>query len=128
MNSLAILQPEFAAARPPAVGAPRHRLMLDLSRLISRSWHPTPTGVDRVEMAYAKELLQVCPDRLSFAAQSLAWQGRLPAEQARGFLARTAHRWDHPGAGETPDRLRDLWAALQLTPSPWGSRREAGGV
>jgi glycosyltransferase involved in cell wall biosynthesis len=130
MNSLAHFRADFAAARPVGYGASNPRLLLDLSRLISRSLHPTPTGVDRVEMAYAQELLGVCPDRLTFAAQSLAWQGRLPAGQARDFLARTARRWEQaePAEGGFPDRLQSLSAALRLTPRPWGSCGDAGGV
>jgi glycosyltransferase involved in cell wall biosynthesis len=112
------------------MGSSRRRLLLDLSRLISRSWHPTPTGVDRVEMAYAQELLRICPGQLTFAAQSLAWQGRLPAEAARGFLARTARRWNdpEPGASGLPARLGSLCAAFRLAPRPWGRAGEAGSV
>ena len=58
MNSLAPVRTEFAVARPLDYAASAFRVVLDLSRLISRSLHPTPTGVDRVEMAYAQELLQ----------------------------------------------------------------------
>ena len=32
-------------------------VILDISRLISRVRHVTPSGVDRVEMAYARGLL-----------------------------------------------------------------------
>ena len=32
------------------------RVILDISRLISRARHHTPSGVDRVEMAYARGL------------------------------------------------------------------------
>ena len=126
MNSLAPFRTAFAHARPLGYGGAGPPLMLDLSRLISRSWHPTPTGVDRVEMAYAQEFLRLCPARLAFAAQSLAWQGRLPRELALDFLARTARRWE----GETgvPDQLQSLWGALRLTPSPRVSAGETGGV
>jgi glycosyltransferase involved in cell wall biosynthesis len=130
MNSLAPIRTAFAAARPLGRGASDLRVVLDLSRLISRSLHPTPTGVDRVEMAYARELLQVCPDRLAFSAQSPAWQGRLPPKRAEEFLARTARRWEQPDSdeGRASDRLRNLWTALRLTPAPWGAGGEPGGV
>ena len=43
-------------------------VILDISRLLSRAFHPTPTGIDRVEYVYARELLERMPDRLAFAA------------------------------------------------------------
>jgi hypothetical protein len=32
-------------------------ILLDLSRLVSRAGRETPTGIDRVELAYAKHLI-----------------------------------------------------------------------
>lgn len=37
----------------------RRSVTLDLSRLVSRIFHPTPTGIDRLELAYARHLLTV---------------------------------------------------------------------
>lgn len=45
-------------------------LLLDLSRLLSRAGRPVPTGIDRVELAYARHLLDVAPHRLSFAGMA----------------------------------------------------------
>ncbi|WP_260432100.1 hypothetical protein [Zymomonas mobilis] len=50
---------------------PDREIILDLSRLLSRILHATPTGVDRVEMAYARELLRQIPGQLVFAATNI---------------------------------------------------------
>ena len=70
-------------------------VILDLSRLLSRSFHAAPTGIDRVEFVYARELLQRIPERLAFAAVHPAggYYGRLNTAAVRQFLAFTAARW-----------------------------------
>jgi len=71
-----------------------HRLILDVSRLLSRASHAVPTGIDRVELAYAEGLLARCPDRLVFAAlHPLGRFGRLPTPEVRHFLDVAARRW-----------------------------------
>ena len=72
------------------------RLVLDLSRTLSRAIHSVPTGIDRVEMAYAEGLLTRAGDRLDFAAvHPLGRFGLLPRKAAEAFLALTALRWRH---------------------------------
>ncbi len=69
-------------------------IVLDISRLISRSGHQTPTGVDRVEMAYARELLRAVPDRLEFGAvHPSGFYGRLPKATVIRFLQATEDAW-----------------------------------
>ena len=76
------------------------RLILDLSRTLSRAVHPVPTGIDRVEMAYAEGLLARAGDRVEFAAMHpLGRFGMLPRKAASNFLAMTAARW-RDGADE----------------------------
>ena len=76
------------------------RLILDVSRLLSRASHAVPTGIDRVELAYAEWLLKHCPDRLQFAAlHPLGRFGRLPTEPVQHFLDVAARRWR---GGEVP--------------------------
>ena len=79
--------------RRPAWRQPR--IVFDLSRLLSRAYHTTPTGIDRVEFAYAMELLRRVPDRLRFSAVHPAggYYGRLDPAAVRQFLAFTQARW-----------------------------------
>ena len=91
-----------------------HRLILDVSRLLSRASHAVPTGIDRVELAYAEGLLDRCPGRLEFAAlHPLGRFGRLPAPAVRHFLDVAARRWRGGEAGDaTADAVRRAARAL----------------
>lgn len=80
-------------------------VILDISRLLSRSFHPAPTGIDRVEYVYARELLERMPNRLSFSAVHPAggYYGRLNSSAVRQFLAFTAAKWRNAGGVEGGD-------------------------
>lgn len=96
-----------------ARGSPE--IVLDLSRLVSRIRHPTPTGVDRVEMAYARELMRRIPDRLHFGLLHPAGvYGRIPPETAAAFLSATEHAWEN--GIETRGAIELLGSLLQLRP------------
>lgn len=107
--------PSFAASDGKA------EVILDLSRLLSRSFHSAPTGIDRVEFVYARELLQRIPDRLAFAAVHPAggYYGRLNGAAVRQFLAFTAARWRN---AERPDEKTGRAAIIRhliaLRPRP----------
>ncbi len=101
--------------------ASQSEIILDLSRLFSRVLHPTPTGVDRVEMAYAQGLLRRVPDRLRFAAiHPSGIHGRLPPAAAVDFIHLTAERWQEEGQRETALRRwrRAATACMTLLPRP----------
>ncbi len=71
-----------------------HRLILDISRTLSRATNAVPTGIDRLELVYAEGLLARCPGRLEFAVlHPLGRFGRLPTAAARRFLELAAQRW-----------------------------------
>jgi glycosyltransferase involved in cell wall biosynthesis len=106
-----------------------HRpIVFDLSRLLSRAYFTTPTGIDRVEYAYAVELLNQVPDRLRFAAVHPAggYYGRLPIGAVRQFLAFTQARWQTRGDVEAEVRsqaIRHLFALRpRAVPVPLGQR------
>lgn len=62
-------------------------VILDISRLISRVRYSTPSGVDRVEMAYARGLLAHYGDALAFAAvHPTGLYGRLKRAAALAYL------------------------------------------
>ncbi|MDD3800461.1 MAG: glycosyltransferase family 1 protein [Novosphingobium sp.] len=73
-------------------------VILDISRLISRLRYSTPSGVDRVEMAYARGLLaRYGPDgenTLAFAAvHPTGRYGRVPHKAALAYLDELERRW-----------------------------------
>ncbi|PKP95428.1 MAG: glycosyltransferase family 1 protein [Alphaproteobacteria bacterium HGW-Alphaproteobacteria-14] len=91
------------------------RVVLDLSRLISRVRHVRPSGVDRVEMAYARGLIERFGDDLAFAALHPAGlYGRLGRDRALAYLDDLERRWADP---EGPSGQKPLAAVL-----PWMAR------
>ena len=112
-----ILDPPDPWGRP-ASGNPKGsrlrgpEIVLDLSRLLSRALHPTPTGIDRVEMAYARTLQRLIPGQLQFGAvHPTGLYGRLSQRCVGEFLDRTEERWESIGGAEAPATARRL--ALQ---------------
>ena len=104
------------------------KVVLDLSRLLSRVRHHTPSGVDRVEMAYARGFLDVFGDRLQFAAvHPLGLHGRLPRNAALRFLDTMERRWTSEdgdvGQRSLLEVLPSLSALMPKLPPP-----SAGGV
>lgn len=86
-------------------------IILDLSRLMSRVLHAMPTGIDRVELVYARTLLERAPERLHFAAVNpFGFYGRLPREGVIRFLDETEARWAHRTA---PSRSAMIAAAAR---------------
>ncbi len=112
---------------PPAAGDDGPEVILDLSRLLSRVLHPTPTGIDRVEMAYARGLMAAIPGRLRFAAVHPAGPyGRLGGQAVARFLDATEHRWRDHGRGEGRS-LRPFAARALLALRPRLPRARAAG-
>ncbi len=70
------------------------QIVLDISRLISRVRHARPSGVDRVEMAYARGLAASYEDALAFAAMHpTGIYGRIPRKIAGAYFDYLEHRW-----------------------------------
>lgn len=75
-------------------------VILDISRLISRVRHSTPSGVDRVEMAYARGLLRLYGDDLAFAAvHPTGRYGRIDSTAALAYLDELERRWTQETGG-----------------------------
>jgi glycosyltransferase involved in cell wall biosynthesis len=96
-------------------------VILDLSRLLSRVRHHTPSGVDRVEMAYARGLLSHFGDQLQFAAvHPFGVYGRLPRDKVLRFLDAMERRWtsDDKNFGSRPltDIVPELLGLLPKRP------------
>lgn len=78
-------------------------IFLDLSRLMWRAERFAPTGIDRVELAYARRLAATERDRLDFAG----WWGRLgllPPERAMEFVAALDQLWSGAALDEAARR------------------------
>ncbi|HQS95126.1 MAG: glycosyl transferase [Novosphingobium sp. 17-62-19] len=76
------------------------RVILDISRLISRVRHSTPSGVDRVEMAYARGLQRRYGDDLTFAAvHPTGRYGRIKTATALAYLDELERRWTQENKG-----------------------------
>jgi glycosyltransferase involved in cell wall biosynthesis len=82
--------------------------VLDLSRLISSSARPAPTGIDRVELAYAVEFLKKPATDVTFAAMT-RWGrfGLVERGYAERFILALAAEWYAGSTRRSPARLAD---------------------
>ncbi|MEM8826255.1 MAG: glycosyltransferase family 1 protein [Pseudomonadota bacterium] len=110
------------AKTPSRPGRDGPRFCFDLSRLASRVHHAAPTGVDRVEMAYATELSARLGDSLGFGLRHpCGLIGTVPRTAALAMLAAERAKWrtgrggiGRSGAGHAAQAL------LRLMPRPAG--------
>jgi len=108
MIGLAPLGEPFARTASPAP-----RIIVDVSGLLFGSRQDTPTGIDRVEMAYAQALSRRLPDRVSFAARYPGGgYGRLSNEAIDAFLGAVRDVWTHGEGGGAVRRWRRVLAAM----------------
>jgi glycosyltransferase involved in cell wall biosynthesis len=85
-------------------------VILDISRLISRVRYSTPSGVDRVEMAYARGLAAHYGKALAFAAvHPTGLYGRLDRGAALAYLDELERRWS---SQDDSPRQRSLASVL----------------
>lgn len=92
-------------------------IALDLTRLLSRAPYPTPTGIDRVEMAYAQRLLSGQAPYCFVARNIAGGIGALPADLAVEFIVALAAMWRDGGGRAERRRIVSLawqlrWASL----------------
>lgn len=109
-------------------GATMSKVILDISRLISRVRYSTPSGVDRVEMAYARGLHIHYRDDLAFAAvHPSGIYGHLKSKAALAYLDELERRWS--SQDENP-RQRSLLSVMPWLSAllPSGSVAQRGAV
>jgi glycosyltransferase involved in cell wall biosynthesis len=103
-------------------------IFLDLSRLTWRAERFAPTGIDRVELAYARRLVAAERHRLHFAG----WWGRLgllPQERAIEFVAALDALWSGAALDEAArHRAAGLARGLRLHAFVTGERALHGRV
>jgi len=107
--------------------------VLDLSRLISSSARPAPTGIDRVELAYAIEFLKKPPAEVTFAAMT-RWGrfGLIERPATERFVTALAAQWYTGTTPRKPGKLADricraIWARGER-PLHARLKRQAGPV
>jgi glycosyltransferase involved in cell wall biosynthesis len=92
----------------------RHQIILDLSRLVYAAWSPNPTGIPRVELAYAQHLLARDPDNLQFAVMDAIGRLRLAdRRRAIAFVNAIAWFWQS-GVASRSAHWWLMWRALNL--------------
>ena len=98
-------------------------IVFDVSRLITRAGQATPTGIDRVELAYARHLIRgtmpVCFARAGRRG-GLALLPRLAVER---YAEALAILWREGSSVRRRGRVR--WAALRLRLASLGRRQRA---
>ncbi|WP_428032553.1 glycosyltransferase family 4 protein [Ancylobacter sp.] len=94
------------------------KVVLDITRLLRRSSQATPTGIDRVELAYARHLLasRHYQDRTAFVARVRASTWYLDAETIATFIEALARRWKQSEGRITRRELGDVERFLHLAP------------
>lgn len=76
---------------------------------MSRAQAPAPTGIDRVEMAYARYLLEHEKSRTQFCAMHpLGLLGTLPLPMTEDFIGELAAAWEGDGEGQAVLKARRL--------------------
>ncbi|HEX3861582.1 MAG TPA: glycosyltransferase family 1 protein [Stellaceae bacterium] len=90
-------------------------IALDLSRLLSRAGRGTPTGIDRVELAFAEHLI-AADDPVCFAAVVAGRRlGLVPDGAARKFVRAIGSAWRGARDAERQDRkVRQIARQVQL--------------
>lgn len=77
-------------------------LLFDATRLLARARFDTPTGIDRVDLAYAQHLLGEAHRNAALIAFDAFGPWRLPAAAAATLVTGTAARWQSTGRPPSP--------------------------
>jgi glycosyltransferase involved in cell wall biosynthesis len=89
-------------------------ILFDLSRLVSRAGRETPTGIDRVELAYAEHLV-AGRTPLSFTMMTpLGGFGMLPEAVAKEYLRVLAGAWREAGSSQRIAQAKRLARTLHI--------------
>lgn len=97
-------------------------ILFDLSRLVSRAGRETPTGIDRVELAYAEHLV-AGRTPLSFTMMTpLGGFGPLPQAVAKDYLQVLAGAWREAGSSQRIGQAKRLARTLRTAALLRGER------
>ncbi|NNM73572.1 glycosyltransferase family 4 protein [Enterovirga aerilata] len=99
-------------------------VLVDATRLLTRLKHPSPSGIDRVDLAYARCFLTGAPDRLAVGIGHFG--PRILPDRTRDNLVRTiADRWREELPAERDPVLAELRRRLGGEPAAPGPTRSA---
>jgi glycosyltransferase involved in cell wall biosynthesis len=88
-------------------------ILFDLSRLVSRAGRETPTGIDRVEVAYAEHLIAGSTPLSFTMITPLGRFGMLPGAIAREYLHVLASAWQGAGSSQPNREAKRLARTLR---------------
>ena len=95
------------------------RLFLDITRIATRIIRATPTGIDRTEFAYAREILFNRPDIETTPVLTTPWfSGAITAGLARKVLSQVERSWQAPATLADDIAYERLLPLLQSPPDP----------
>jgi len=97
-------------------------ILFDLSRLVSRAGRGTPTGIDRVELAYAEHLI-ASKHPLCFMLMTPFGFGGVPRGQVKAYLEQVAGAWRNSGSPQQISEAKRLARNIR-TAALWGGQRE----
>jgi glycosyltransferase involved in cell wall biosynthesis len=101
-------------------------ILFDLSRLVSRAGRGTPTGIDRVELAYAEHLV-ASGNPVSFTLMTTFGSfGAVPTTVAVKYLEELAWAWRQAGSPQRTRRVKRLARALRAA-ALWRGRHALRG-
>jgi glycosyltransferase involved in cell wall biosynthesis len=102
-------------------------ILVDTTRLLTRLKHPSPSGIDRVDLAYARHFLTGEPDRL---AVGIGYFGPrlLPDPQREDLIRTITERWREDLPAERDPVLAELRRRLAgAAAAPGPARSSAAG-
>jgi glycosyltransferase involved in cell wall biosynthesis len=101
-------------------------ILFDLSRLVSRAGRETPTGIDRVELAYAEHLIAGRTPPCFTMMTPLGGFGMLPEAVAKEYLQALAGAWREAGSSQRIAQAKRLGRTLH-TAALWRGERALRG-
>jgi glycosyltransferase involved in cell wall biosynthesis len=97
-------------------------ILLDLSRLVSRAGRETPTGIDRVELAYAEHLIGIGGSLHFTMMTPFGRLGLVPGAIAEDYLRELAGAWREAGSPQRVRRAKRLARLLHAAALSRGGR------
>jgi glycosyltransferase involved in cell wall biosynthesis len=98
-------------------------ILFDLSRLVSRAGRETPTGIDRVELAYAEHLIKSNAPLLFTILTASGRFGLLPKSPAEDYIRTIAGTWrGHAPSSRQTSQAKRLARTLRIASLLRGER------